>query len=245
VSISCLVLYNSDMLTLYPNCTAILFDSGDTLNRPKSGHWFLPPRYRQLLSAELLMKLDQQAGTFERAVQHAGQYLDEHHLILTETAEYAQFQQFYALLFSAWGYAIEEELIDALAEDAVYNDDKFLFFDDVPSVLEQLHGRYQLGIVSDTWPSLERLFINASLRDYFSTFVMSSMHGVWKNEPTLFHIALQELHIDAEQAIFIDNSESNLAVAASIGLHPILIDRYGSVAGKGDFPVIRSLRELE
>jgi putative hydrolase of the HAD superfamily len=24
---------------------AILFDSGDTLNHPKSGHWFIPPTF--------------------------------------------------------------------------------------------------------------------------------------------------------------------------------------------------------
>ena len=232
------------MLTQYRHCTAILFDSGDTLDRPCTGHWFLPPRYCELLGEDVLRALERQPEAFENAAQHAGQYLDANHLALTEAAEYAQFQQFYTLLFSCWGFAVADTTITALAADAVYNDDKFVFFDDVSPVLERLHGNYRLGVVSDTWPSLERVFINQGLRHYFATFVMSSMHGVWKAEPTLFHIALQELQIPAEQAIFIDDSVSNLTVAASIGLRPLLMDRYGRVGEHDDFPVIRSLAEL-
>lgn len=231
------------MTTQYSNCTAILFDVGHTLVRPKSGSWILPPRYPELLGDAMLRVKEQQPETFERATRNALKYLNDNHLVKTETEEYEQFRVFYSMIFTECGHTPEQSRIDALASDEVYDVDKFIWFDDVAPVMQELHGRYTLGVVSDTWPSLERIFCVHGLRDYFSTFVMSSIHGVTKSEPTLFHIALDELQLAPERALFVDDLEANLTVAANTGLHPILIDRYGT-AQRSCFPVIHSLEEL-
>jgi putative hydrolase of the HAD superfamily len=42
-----------------------------------------------------------------------------------------------------------------------------LSFDDVESALMKLKEKYLLGVVSDTWPSLERVFTNKNLMQYF------------------------------------------------------------------------------
>ena len=101
-----------------------------------------------------------------------------------------------------------------------------------------------LGVASDTWPSLERVFINKNLKQYFSTFIMSSVYGFYKAEKTLFKIAIEELNIKPKEAIFVDDSELNLVAAEEFGMIPILIDRYDTQNLNSKYPIIRSLKEL-
>jgi len=155
------------------------------------------------------------------------------------------FKDFYEIVLREIEYPnINNKVIELLAMDNVYNDEKFLFFDDVQPSLLTLKKKYLLGVVSDTWPSLERVFINNNLRHYFSTFIMSSIYGSCKAEKILFKIAIEELGIEPQETIFIDDSESNLVAAEEFGMIPILIDRYNLQGLKSKYPIIRSLSEL-
>jgi len=73
---------------------------------------------------------------------------------------------------------------------------------------------------------------------------MSSIYGSYKAEKHLFKVALEELHLQPNQAIFVDDSESNLIAAEEFGMLPILIDRYESKNLKSKYTIIRSLEEL-
>ncbi|WP_169994137.1 HAD family hydrolase [Clostridium algidicarnis] len=86
--------------------------------------------------------------------------------------------------------------------------------------------------------------INKKLKQYFSTFIMSSIYGSYQAEKTLFKIAIEELGIKPQEAIFVDDSESNLDAAKEFGMAPILIDRYDIRDLKSKYPIIRSLNEL-
>ncbi len=166
-------------------------------------------------------------------------------LVKTEEDEFAMFKEFYEIVLKEIKYtSISEEIINSLASDNVYNDDKFYFFDDVEPELQRLKDKYILGVVSDTWPSLERVFINKSLRKYFSTFVMSSIYGSYKAEKVLFKIAIEEIGVKPEEVIFIDDSESNLVAAEDFGMIPILIDRYDRNDIESKYPIIKSLNDL-
>ncbi len=120
---------------------------------------------------------------------------------------------------------LNEMHVSEIAKDAVYNDDKFLFYEDVFKVIPELGKRYRLGIVSDTWPSLERVFRNVGLRNYFSTFVMSSVLGVNKPHELMFKTALSELNVSSEEALFIDDNTSNIEGARKLGIQSILMLR--------------------
>ena len=166
-------------------------------------------------------------------------------LVETEEEEYSMFKEFYEIVLREVKYPnINNEVIELLARDNVYNDDKFLFFDDIEPSLRVLKEKYLLGIVSDTWPSLERVFINNNLRKYFSTFIMSSVYGSYKSEKILFKIAIEELGIKPEEAIFVDDSESNLEAAEEFGMIPILIDVYNSQGLESKYSIIHSISEL-
>lgn len=144
---------------------AILFDSGRVLNHPRSGHWFISPKFYSFVNKERfeLIAQDQIEGAFHKALQ----YMDENPLILSETEEYRHFIQFYAIVSEELAFLeLNREQIEGLAYDTVFNDDKFKFYQDVFEVIPELNNNYKLGVVSDTWPSLERVFKNVGLRSF-------------------------------------------------------------------------------
>ncbi len=221
---------------------AIIFDSGNTLNIPRTGHWFVTPNFFHIIKKEQLTCTEKQ---FSDAMKIAYDYIDKIVFVKTEEQEYLMFKEFYEILLKEINYPdISENNITLLSNDNVYNDDKFLFFDDVEPSIIRLKGDYLLGIVSDTWPSLERVFINKKLRQHFSTFIMSSVYGTNKSEDTLFKIAIDELGVKPQEAIFIDDNESNLIVAEKFGMVPILISRSDTQIAKSRYPIIKSLYEL-
>ncbi len=225
------------------NIKAILFDSGRTLNVPRTGHWFITPNFFNIINdTSFQYTEDQLSEAMNKACDHINKML----LVKTEEDEFTMFKEFYEIVLKEIKYmSINEEIINSLASDNVYNDDKFYFFDDVEPGLQRLKDKYILGVVSDTWPSLERVFINKSLRKYFSTFVMSSIYGSYKAEKVLFKIAIEEIGVKPEEVIFIDDSESNLIAAEDFGMIPILIDRYDRNDIESKYPIIKSLNDLK
>lgn len=224
------------------NIKAILFDSGRTLNVPRTGHWFITPNFFKIIERDNISYTNDK---LTKAMQKAYEHIEKILLVETEEQEYKMFKEFYEIVLKELKYPnIDNDIIELLAKDNVYNDEKFLFFDDVDESLNILKDKYLLGVVSDTWPSLERVFINKDLRKYFSTFVMSSVYGSNKAEKLLFKIAIEELGINPEEAIFVDDSESNLDAAKEFGMIPIMIDVYNSKELTSKYPIIHSISEL-
>jgi putative hydrolase of the HAD superfamily len=222
---------------------AILFDSGRTLNVPATGHWFITPNFHSILGTT---EKDIKNTKFEVAMNKAYNYINSIKVIKSEEEEYRLFMEFYTILLKEFNYqGTTDEIIHALTRDNVLNDEKFFFFEDVEPMLSKLSEEYLLGVVSDTWPSLERVFANKDLRKYFKTFVMSSVHGSYKAEKLLFKLAVNELGLTPEEVIFIDDIENNLVVAEEFGMIPLLIDRYEDYTIESKYPVIRSLTEIE
>ncbi|MGH4138765.1 HAD family hydrolase [Clostridium sp.] len=221
---------------------AILFDSGRTLNIPSTGHWFITPNFKNIIANSKFIYTEKQ---LDNAITKACEHINKILLVESEEQEFSMFKEFYEIVLREIKYpSINNQIIELLARDNVYNDEKFLFFDDVEQSLVKLKEKYLLGVVSDTWPSLERVFINKNLKQYFSTFIMSSVYGSYKKEKILFKIAIEELNIKPQEAIFIDDSESNLVAAEEFGMIPILIDRYDTQDLISKYPIIRSLNEL-
>ncbi|MEG1150362.1 MAG: HAD-IA family hydrolase [Bacilli bacterium] len=224
------------------NIKAILFDSGRTLNVPRTGHWFITPNFFKIIERDNISYTNDK---LTKAMQKAYEHIEKILLVETEEQEYEMFKEFYEIVLKELKYPnIDNDIIELLAKDNVYNDEKFLFFDDIESSLIKLKERFELGVVSDTWPSLERVFINKNLRKYFSTFVMSSVYGSCKSEKILFKIAIEELGVRPEETIFIDDSETNLDSAKEFGLIPILIDVDNCKNLKSKYPIINSIKEL-
>jgi putative hydrolase of the HAD superfamily len=226
------------------NIKAILFDSGHVLNRPRTGQWFMPPNFFKYVDKNKFEALD--INLIEKAFYKGHKYFHNHPLILTEIEELEHFVEFYYILAKELpDLEISTEYILEIAKDTVYNDDKFEFFEDVFEVIPKLSQQYKLGVVSDTWPSLERVFKNAGLRQYFSSFVMSSVLGVLKPHELMFNTAVGDLNIKPEEAIFIDDNIVNVKAAIELGMQGIVILRGDELKEDTDILCIDNLSELE
>ncbi|WP_234327370.1 HAD family hydrolase [Streptomyces sp. NRRL WC-3742] len=70
----------------------------------------------------------------------------------------------------------------------------------------------------------------------FDAVVLSAELGVRKPEPEAFRAVLERLGVTAEESLFVDDSEENLAAARRLGFTPVL--------GLDEDVVVRRLREL-
>ncbi|MEV8100188.1 HAD family phosphatase [Kitasatospora sp. NPDC085879] len=70
----------------------------------------------------------------------------------------------------------------------------------------------------------------------FDEVVLSAEVGLRKPDPAIFRLVLDRLGVSAEECLFVDDSEQNLATAAELGITPVL--------GLDEKVVARRLREL-
>ncbi len=117
-------------------------------------------------------------------------------------------------------------------------------FPDVHPALAEIRAlRLPMGIVSN-WPAtLEATLSQLEIRDYFGPVVASGVVGYTKPHPQIFRIALDELGVAADRALYVgDSVPHDVQGAAAAGVHAVLLDRAGL------FPSarkqIRSLVEL-
>ncbi len=86
---------------------------------------------------------------------------------------------------------------------------------------------YQLAIVTnniaeyrDGW----RALLPYPVDEVFHTVIDSSVEGIRKPNPAIFHLALERLgSIAPERSIFLDDFDGNTQAAAALGLHTVLV----------------------
>lgn len=232
------------------NIRAILFDSGRVLNYPQSGNWFITPNFFKYVDKNVFNSIprDKRKLAFKRAYD----YINSCKLIKTQEEEYVHFIEYYNIFFKKLPELnLKTDDVENIAKDLVYNPRKYIFFEEVASVISLLCKEYKLGVVSDAWPSLNSVFEAVGLRKYFSTFIISSMLGVTKPESIMYQTALDELGVLPENTIFVDDNLKNCIGANKLGIHSVLLCRnkyeYGinkilSIRKKYD--VINSLQQL-
>ena len=133
----------------------VLFDSGDTLVRPRAGSWWPRQTFIDAFMAHGIEDADM--SRFDEAISLGIRNLDDNHSLTTEEEERRQFRTAHAIILEALGVRsptanLISELF-RLHEEAV----DLVLFADTRRALDYLSGRgIKLGIVSDNWPSLER-----------------------------------------------------------------------------------------
>ncbi|EHJ00860.1 HAD-superfamily hydrolase, subfamily IA, variant 3 [Clostridium sp. DL-VIII] len=237
-------------LAEYKNIKAILFDSGKVLNGPRSGKWFISPKFFEYINPQEYKEIS--SSDRNNAFEKAGKYIDEQKLITTEEEEYKHFLEFFNIFsMELPQLQLSSEKIQLLAKDLVFNYDKYEFYSDVFEVIPRLSKKYKLAVVSDAWPSLENVFRQVKLRDYFSSFVISSVKGVTKPHELMYKSALSELNVKSEEALFIDDNPKNCKGACKLGIKAILLNRNklllfkNKITSKNRYKVLSNLYELE
>ncbi len=231
---------------------AVLFDSGRVLNKPKTGHWFIPPRFYEAVDREAFKRSGRRA--VRRAFSKAYAYLDTEHHISDREQELLQFTEYYRIFASELTeLKLTEEDIGFLANDLVYNTDKYVFYEDAFSAVAKLdEAGYKLAVVSDAWPSLLDVLRKAGLFERFSCFVISSCIGVTKPAARMYETALSQLGVAPQEAVFVDDSLNNCRGATALGIHAVLLCRnkgryalYKMLSLGSKYDVIYSLDKLD
>ena len=232
----------------------VFLDLGWTLLRPASNDWFITNKMLEFASLEALRGLPEEKrnAAFDKALK----YLDDNHRLTTEDEEIEQFTKFYAIIAAELPeLGISAEHAGEIAEFKVYGTDNYIFFEHSKSTLLKLREKYKLGIISDTWPSADRILQCGGVEDLFETKTYSCHIGTWKPDEKMYLHALVQMGLPPEQTVFVDDWEPNLDGAALCGIKPILIKtrcdalipgqrlQEGTV-DSGKYPSINAIEEL-
>lgn len=88
-----------------------------------------------------------------------------------------------------------------------------------------LGARYTVGIITDnSRDRFERLKLQQGLPDLFAPIVVSAEVGCTKSGEAIFQCALAAAGIEAANAVFIDNTRSNVELAAKLGMKAVHFD---------------------
>lgn len=117
--------------------------------------------------------------------------------------------------------AMFEELYAHFGRPGVWS-----LYPEAMQVLEDLHGRYRMAIVSNfdrrLYPVLEELGVSR----FFETMVISSELGIDKPAPRMFITAMDRLGVLASETVHVgDDPEQDWRAAEAAGLHTYKVDR--------------------
>jgi FMN phosphatase YigB (HAD superfamily) len=85
-----------------------------------------------------------------------------------------------------------------------------------------LHPQYKVGLLSNAWSDLRQTMHERWNMDIlFDDLVISAEVGIVKPDPRIFHLALERLGVQPEEAAFIDDTPMNVEAARRQGLAAI------------------------
>jgi putative hydrolase of the HAD superfamily len=84
--------------------------------------------------------------------------------------------------------------------------------------LRHLRGRAATAIISNAWPHMRTRLAAAGLADAVDEVILSCEVGCAKPDPRIYGVALQRLGADPRNALFIDDTDGNVAAARALGL---------------------------
>ena len=219
----------------------IFFDVGYTLDMPASGDWMFTKKFLEEAGDRLKARSDEE---IRRGWEAGLRFLTQNHLVTTVEAEIEQFYQYYSILSDELGLQLSEEQRMAVARDRACNMENYIPYPGIHEVLETLSKTHRLGVISDTWPSIEQQLETLGISQYFSFRTFSCFVGVFKPDARMYRDALNQSGVSGEEAVFTDDSVRNLEGAAALGILPILIAANPEADVETSFLKIKDLREL-
>ena len=136
------------------------------------------------------------------------------------------FKRYYRCLLSGEGIAESlDERADRLFDELWCNRDR-LPYPETVGVLEYFKGHgYKMGVISDTYPSLELTLRQLGLDKYFTSFTASSIIGLYKPSPVIFGAALAAQDVTAAESLYVDDCDEEADGARALGFTAFNLDR--------------------
>ncbi len=212
----------------------VIFDYGKVLGYPKSGNWFITPKFLELIN-------NMDIGKIKEAVV-INKYLVRDDLpIKTLEQEYNMFSKFYSNVLDEIG--LDKELAKDIAFDKVYNNSEYALYNDVKDSLKKLKQKYTLIMLTNNFPSIINYLKYEEIYELFDKVYISSICETSKNEEKFFDMVINDYDIKENEAIFIDDFEDNLDLGYKKHLNVVMLDRDNKKESK--YKKISNLAELD
>ena len=231
-------------MELRPPVRGIFFDLGWTLLYPPSGDWMFSGFARKYFPRDKLSALPRER--VDAAREEGMELLNRNHLMSSTDEEYRQFYEYYALLAKALPeLGLTQTDLEKVTEDKVHTiRDNYRLFPDTIDTLEALSGKYRLGVISDTWPSIVPVLENFGILSYFSCVTYSSTLRTYHPDPRMYRDALEKMGLPPEETVFVDDGVENLQGARELGIQPVLIRAKPEAEFCDNIPSIRRISGL-
>lgn len=92
---------------------------------------------------------------------------------------------------------------------------------EILNFLRSLKPGYKTGLISNAWSGLRGYIVREKFDDAFHHMVISAEVGVAKPDPKIYHIALEQLQVQAKEAVFVDDVLENIEVCEKVGMKGI------------------------
>jgi len=93
---------------------------------------------------------------------------------------------------------------------------------DLVNYIRNLHDRHRTGLLSNAFSDLrDWLKQQGEVGGVFDELVISAEVGIVKPDPRIYHLALDQLKVAPEEAVFIDDFARNIEGAMAVGMHAI------------------------
>ena len=229
------------MIDLLKDKKVIFFDVGYTLDAPASGNWMFTNQFLELAGEKLKKKSKEEIS---KAFDAGLRYLTDNHLVTTVDAEIRQFHEFYSIISDHLNLGLSDENLNQIARDRACNMKNYIPYPGIEDVLGTLSKTHKIGIISDTWPSIEQQLEYIGAAPYLSFTTFSCFLGTFKPDRRMYLDALNKCGVPAHETVFIDDSVRNLDGAAAMGITPILIAANPASDMETSYLKIKDLREL-
>jgi epoxide hydrolase-like predicted phosphatase len=89
-------------------------------------------------------------------------------------------------------------------------------------LMRDLRAKYKIGLISNAWNDLRDYIVRQKFADVFDTMIISAEVGVVKPDAKIFQIALDQLRVQAKEAMFVDDFKVNIEGCEKVGMKGFL-----------------------
>jgi len=102
--------------------------------------------------------------------------------------------------------------------------------------LRSLRPQYKTGLISNAWSGLRAYIEREKFVDAFDKLIISAEVKVAKPSAKIYHMALEQLQVQAGEAVFVDDVWENIQACEKVGMKGILF--------KGPESAIKQIKAL-